>query len=173
MMSLRGLIAGLAAAAISVSMAFMDPASAQQLTPEQRKAQAQARAAQGKATPAAQPQRAAPQAQRAPAPQAQRAPVPAPQAQRAPAPQQQARRSGGGNTGRNVAIGVGAAIIGGVLLNEAARAENRRRRVVVVEEYEDDDDRSQRCADRYRSFDWDDGTYANRDGDRVVCPYLR
>jgi predicted cobalt transporter CbtA len=168
MMSLRRLMAGLAAAAvISVSMGFTSPASAQQLTPEQRKAQAQARAAQGKAAPAAQPQRA-------PAPQAQRAPAPAPQAQRAPAPQQQARRSGGGgNTGRNVAIGVGAAIIGGVLLSEAARAENRRRGVVVVEEYEDDDDRRQRCADRYRSFDWDDGTYANRDGDRVVCPYLR
>ena len=152
-MSLRRIFAALMAAAVmTVSMGFTDPAAAQQLTPEQRKAQAQAKAAQGKA---------------APAPQAQRAPA-------RPAPQQQARRSGGGNTGRNVAIGVGAAVIGGVLLSEAARAERRRRGVVVVEEeYDDMDDRRQRCADRYRSFDWDDGTYVNRDGDRVLCPYLR
>jgi BA14K-like protein len=100
------------------------------------------------------------------------APVQAQRPRPAP-PQQQARRSSG-NGGRNAAIGIGAAVIGGVILSEAARAERRRRGVVVVEEdYEDEDDRRQRCADRFRSFDWDDGTYVNRDGDRVLCPYLR
>jgi hypothetical protein len=32
------------------------------------------------------------------------------------------RRGGRNNTGRNVAIGVGAAVLGGILLNQAARA---------------------------------------------------
>jgi BA14K-like protein len=116
---------------------------------------------------------AATQAQRPPVKVQPTAPVQVQQRPRPAAPQQQVRRSGG-NGGRNVAIGVGAAVIGGILLNEAARAERRRRGVVVVEEdYEDEDDRRQRCADRFRSFDWDDGTYVNRDGDRVLCPYLR
>ena len=29
------------------------------------------------------------------------------------------------------------------------------------------------CADRYRSFDWESGTYTGYDGNTYVCPYLR
>lgn len=93
---------------------------------------------------------------------------------------QVARRLGGGggggggsNTGRNIALGVGAAVIGGILLSESARAERRSRPIVVEESYEDADDRRQRCDDNFRRFDWDDGTYRNRYGERVRCPYLR
>jgi hypothetical protein len=94
------------------------------------------------------------------------------QAQRSPPRPQANRGGGGGNAGRNVALGVGAAVIGGIILSEAARAERRRSRP-TAEIYEDDDDRRQRCDDKFRSFDWDDGTIVNRDGDRVLCPYLR
>jgi hypothetical protein len=98
------------------------------------------------------------------------------QAQRSqPRPQVSQNRGGGGNnTGRNVALGVGAAVIGGILLSEAARAERRRERVVVEQgRYEDADDRRQRCDDDFRAFDWDNGTIRNRYGSRVRCPYLR
>jgi hypothetical protein len=157
----RRLMAGLVAAAMVVSAgisAAIDPNTA--------------RRAQGKPAAAQPTVRAQPPAQV----QVQRA-RPAPQQAQ---PQQQARRSGGGggggNTGRNVAIGVGAAVIGGVILSEAARAERRRQGVVVIEDdgvYEDADDRRQRCDDNFRGFDWDTGTYRNRYGDRVRCPYLR
>jgi len=64
--------------------------------------------------------------------------------------------------GRGVAIGVGAAIAGGILLSEAARAESRRSRRAAWE----------RCAARFRSFDWETGTYVNAAGERRTCPYL-
>lgn len=63
--------------------------------------------------------------------------------------------------GRNVAIGVGAAIIGGIILSEAARAEYRRSGAW------------ERCADTFRSFEPDTGMYTGYDGVRRVCPYLR
>jgi BA14K-like protein len=121
--------------------------------------------------PAPQAGRPAARPQVLPAPRVAVAPRPQVQVQ----PQRRSGGGGGGNAGRNIALGVGAAVIGGIILSESARAERRRSRGVVVvdEPYEDDDDRRQRCADRYRSFDWDDGTIVTRDGDRVVCPYLR
>jgi BA14K-like protein len=64
--------------------------------------------------------------------------------------------------GRNIGIGIGAAIIGGVILSEAARAERRR---VYSSDYE-------RCAQTYRSFEPRTGMYTGYDGVRRLCPYL-
>jgi BA14K-like protein len=64
--------------------------------------------------------------------------------------------------GRNIGIGIGAAIIGGVILSEAARAERRR---VYSTDHE-------RCAQTYRSFEPRTGMYTGYDGVRRICPYL-
>jgi hypothetical protein len=69
-----------------------------------------------------------------------------------------------GHRGRNIGIGIGAAIIGGVIVSQALRAERYRT-------YSGSG--RQQCADTFRSFDWDSGTYMGYDGVRHVCPYLR
>jgi BA14K-like protein len=164
----RHILAGLAAATLMVTSFGVGSSvsNAQGITPESVQRSKDALRQRPAPAPAAQPQRPSRPVVQAPAPQQRVAPS-------RPAPQQQARRSGGGNGGRNLAIGIGAAVLGGVILSEAARADRRNRPVFVEESYEDDDDRRQRCADRFRSFDWDDGTFINRDGDRVMCPFLR
>lgn len=68
----------------------------------------------------------------------------------------------GGNFGRNAALGIGAAIIGGIVLSEAARAEHRRDHGAAWE----------RCAQTYRSFEPSTGLYTGYDGVRRTCPYL-
>ena len=68
-----------------------------------------------------------------------------------------------GGNGSNIALGIGAAIIGGIMLSEAARAEHRSSH---------GDDWS-RCAQTYRSFESDTGMYTGYDGVRRTCPYLR
>jgi hypothetical protein len=72
------------------------------------------------------------------------------------------RRGYGGDFGRNAGIGIGAAIIGGIILSEAARADHRR----------DHGDDWQRCADTFRSFEPSTGMYTGYDGVRRTCPYL-
>jgi BA14K-like protein len=79
------------------------------------------------------------------------------------------RRYGGGrygyrrnNNGRNIGIGIGAAIIGGIILNEAARADHRSSH----------GDQWDRCAQTYRSFEPSTGMYTGYDGERHTCPYL-
>lgn len=67
-----------------------------------------------------------------------------------------------GNFGRNTGIGLGAAIIGGIILSESARAAHRR-------DHGSDWDR---CAATYRSFEWNTGMYTGYDGIRRTCPYL-
>ncbi len=67
------------------------------------------------------------------------------------------------NGGRNLALGIGSLIIGGIVLSEAARSEHRR----------DHSSAWQRCADTYRSFESDTGMYTGYDGERHTCPYLR
>ena len=74
------------------------------------------------------------------------------------------RRDGdnGRGFGRNAGIGIGAAIIGGIVLSEAARAQHR-------EEHGGD---WRRCAQTYRSFEPNTGMYTGYDGERHTCPYL-
>lgn len=79
------------------------------------------------------------------------------------------RRGGYGYRRRGVGLGIAAAIIGGVVISQAVRADGygyRRHRQAGYSA-------SQRCADTYRSFDWDSGTYMGYDGERHTCPYLR
>jgi BA14K-like protein len=66
------------------------------------------------------------------------------------------------NSGRDIGIGIGAAIIGGIILNEAARAEHRS----------SNGDQWERCAETYRSFEPSTGMYTGYDGERHTCPYL-
>ncbi len=68
-----------------------------------------------------------------------------------------------GNGGRNLALGIGGLIVGGILLSEAARSEHR------VEHSSD----WQRCAQTYRSFEPDTGLFTGYDGLRHPCPFLR
>ena len=75
----------------------------------------------------------------------------------------------GGYRGRNIGLGIAAAIVGGVIISQAARADGygyRRTRYAGRSA-------AQQCADTYRSYDWDSGTYMGYDGERHVCPYLR
>lgn len=69
------------------------------------------------------------------------------------------RRDGG----RNLALGIGGLVIGGILLSEAARSEHRHQHGSDW----------QRCSDTYRSFEPDTGMYTGYDGTRRTCPYLR
>jgi BA14K-like protein len=73
-------------------------------------------------------------------------------------------RGGGyrGYSGRDAGIGIGALIIGGIILSEAARAQHRS----------DNGDDWQRCADTFRSFEPSTGMYTGYDGIRRTCPYL-
>ncbi len=66
-----------------------------------------------------------------------------------------------GNYGRNAGIGIGAAIVGGAILSEAARAARR-----------DGGSAWDRCAATYRSFERSTGMYTGYDGIRRRCPYL-
>jgi BA14K-like protein len=68
-----------------------------------------------------------------------------------------------GDGGGGAAIGLGAAIIGGIILSEAARAEHRSNNGGDWE----------RCAQTYRSFERSTGMYTGYDGERHTCPYLR
>lgn len=70
------------------------------------------------------------------------------------------RRGGGGG---GIALGIGAAIIGGIILSESARAEHRTSH----------GGQWSRCAQTYRSFEPDTGMYTGYDGVRRTCPYLQ
>ena len=67
------------------------------------------------------------------------------------------RRGRGWGTG----IAIGGAILGAIILSEAAKAQHRRSGAW------------ERCAERYRSFDHETGTIVTYDGDVILCPYLR
>jgi len=80
------------------------------------------------------------------------------------------RRRRGRGFRRGVAIGVGAAIVGAIILNQAAQA--RRRPPPPEDVYVDD--AFEACAARYRSFRYSDGTFQPYGyGPRRLCPYLR
>ena len=65
--------------------------------------------------------------------------------------------------GTGIALGIGAALIGGILLSESGRAEHRS----------SNGDQWDRCAETYRSFEPSTGLYTGYDGVRRTCPYLR
>lgn len=66
------------------------------------------------------------------------------------------RHRGGRWLGPAIIAGTAALIIGGSIAQ--SRAGYR--------------DRWEMCADRYRSFSWDDGTFQPYEGPRQICPYL-
>ncbi|MFM9940780.1 MAG: BA14K family protein [Hyphomicrobiaceae bacterium] len=67
------------------------------------------------------------------------------------------------NSGRNLALGIGGLIVGGIVLSETARSQHRQ----------DHSSDWRRCAQTYRSFEPDTGMYTGYDGERHTCPYLR
>lgn len=71
------------------------------------------------------------------------------------ATQAEAKKS---NTGRNIAIGVGAALATGIILNEAAKAEGRRGRVEYYDAAEEHDRQCRRWA-----------RLCDREGERWAC----
>jgi hypothetical protein len=66
-------------------------------------------------------------------------------------------------------LGIAAAIVSVVVLSQAARSNGYTERRYRFS----GSSAAQHCADTYRSFDWDTGTYMGYDGERHVCPYLR
>lgn len=58
-----------------------------------------------------------------------------------------------------IAIGVGIAIVG-IIASQSVKSASFRAAM-------------RRCALRYRSFDWETGTYVTYDGRVRLCPYLR
>jgi len=93
------------------------------------------------------------------------------------------RRWGGGygrrHYGRGVALGLGAAIVGGIIANEIYRP----RAGYYYDDYAYDGPyyRPSRyagsgrelCAQNFRSFEWNTGLYTTYGGEKRVCPYLR
>ncbi len=69
--------------------------------------------------------------------------------------------------GRRRAFGTGLAvgIIGALIAQGMSESEARSR---YEEEW-----RWERCAEEFRSFEWDTGMYTTFGGDRRLCPYLR
>jgi hypothetical protein len=93
------------------------------------------------------------------------------------------RRWGGGygrrHYGRGVALGLGAAIVGGIIANEIYRP----RAGYYYDDYAYDGpyyrpsryggNGRQLCAQNFRSFEWNTGLYTTYGGEKRVCPYLR
>jgi hypothetical protein len=84
-----------------------------------------------------------------------------------------------GGFGRGLAIGLGAAIVGGIVANEIYRP----RPGYYYDDYVYDGpyyypsrysgDPRVLCAQNFRSFEWNTGLYTTYSGDKRVCPYLR
>ena len=94
------------------------------------------------------------------------------------------RRWGGGYGrrpygGRGVALGLGAAIVGGIIANEIYRP----RPGYYYDDYAYDGpyyrpsrfagDGRELCAQNFRSFEWNTGLCTTYGGEKRVCPYLR
>ena len=89
------------------------------------------------------------------------------------------RRWRRGGWGRGIGIGLGAAIVGGIIANEIYRP----RYGYYYDDYEYDGpyyapsnfsgDARRLCAENFRSFEWDTGLYTTYSGYKRLCPYLR
>jgi opacity protein-like surface antigen len=81
-----------------------------------------------------------------------------------------------GGYGRGIALGLGAAIVGGVIANEIYRP----RAGYYYDDYAYDGpyyrpsryagDGRTLCAENFRSFEWDTGLYTTYGGEKRVCP---
>jgi len=84
-----------------------------------------------------------------------------------------------GGWGRGVAIGLGAAVVGGIIANEIYRP----RPGYYYDDYAYDGpyyrpsrfagDPRTLCAENFRSFEWNTGLYTTYGGEKRLCPYLR
>ena len=84
-----------------------------------------------------------------------------------------------GGYGRGIALGLGAAIVGGVIANEIYRP----RAGYYYDDYAYDGPYyrpsqyagggRELCAQNFRSFEWNTGLYTTYGGEKRVCPYLR
>lgn len=85
----------------------------------------------------------------------------------------------GGRWRRGVGVGIGAAIVGGIIANEVYRPRGYR----YYDDYSYDGpyyapssysgDARTLCAQNFRSFEWRTGLYTTYEGDKRLCPYLR
>ena len=85
----------------------------------------------------------------------------------------------GGGWRRGVGVGIGAAIVGGIIAHEVYRP----RRGYYYDDYTYDGpyyapssysgDARTLCAQNFRSFEWRTGLYTTYEGDKRLCPYLR
>jgi hypothetical protein len=90
------------------------------------------------------------------------------------------RRWRRGGWRRGVGIGLGAAIVGGIIANEIYRPRYGYR---YYDDYSYDGpyyapsgyggDARTLCAQNFRSFEWRTGLYTTYEGDKRLCPYLR
>ena len=88
------------------------------------------------------------------------------------------RRWHRGGWRRGVGVGIGAAIVGGIIANEIYRPRYR-----YYDDYSYDGpyyapsgyggDARELCAQNFRSFEWRTGLYTTYEGDKRLCPYLR
>ncbi len=72
----------------------------------------------------------------------------------------------GRDIGAGVAIGLGAAILGSIMSQQRAQGHGRAAYEAELEAA------ARRCAQRFRSFDWESGTYVTYGGEVRLCPYL-
>jgi len=90
------------------------------------------------------------------------------------------RRWRRGGWRRGVGVGIGAAIVGGIIANEIYRPRGGYR---YYDDYSYDGpyyapsgyggDARTLCAQNFRSFEWRTGLYTTYEGDKRLCPYLR
>lgn len=90
------------------------------------------------------------------------------------------RRWRRGGWRKGVGIGLGAAIVGGIIAHEIYRPRHGYR---YYDDYEYDGpyyapsgysgDPRVLCAENFRSFEWHTGLYTTYGGDKRLCPYLR
>lgn len=81
---------------------------------------------------------------------------------------------------RGVGVGIGAAIVGGIIANEIYRPRYGYR---YYDDYSYDGpyyapssysgDARTLCAENFRSFEWRTGLYTTYEGEKRLCPYLR
>ena len=78
-----------------------------------------------------------------------------------------------GDRGRNLAIGLGIGIIGGMIAAEAYRNGPAYADDEVYDAPPSAGNARELCAEEFRSFEWNTGLYTTFSGEKRLCPYLR